>query len=159
MIRSAELGDRASVLSLNEAAIPAVTPMSVGDFDYYAGVAEHFVVIGDGAGFLILIGPGVADYESPNYRWFSGRYDDFLYVDRIVVAEGQRGSGLGRSLYDFAVDRAGPRPVLAEVNLRPRNDVSLVFHEAFGFEQVGAQQVEGGAKEVAMLCRPAIPAP
>jgi predicted GNAT superfamily acetyltransferase len=133
--------------------------MSAGEFDYYAGVAEHFVVVGDGAGFLILIGPGVADYESPNYRWFSERYDDFLYVDRIVIDEANRGSGLGRMLYEFAVDRAMQRPVLAEVNVRPRNDVSLAFHEAFGFAHVGAQQVEDGAKEVAMLCRPSTSAP
>ncbi len=143
------------MVALNEAAIPAVTPMSAGDFEFYGRVAERFVVIGDGAGFLILMGPGVDDYESPNYRWFSERYDDFCYVDRIVVADGERGSGLGRALYEFAVDRAGERPLLAEVNLRPRNDVSLAFHDAFGFEQVGTQDVEGGAKEVAMLCRSA----
>ena len=106
VIRSAELGDRASVLSLNEATIPAVTPMSVGDFDYYAGVAEHFVVIGDGAGFLILIGPGVADYESPNYRWFHGA----TTTSSSTASWSPRVSGgavWGRSLYDFASTAQG----------------------------------------------------
>ena len=58
-----------------------------------------------------------------------------------------------RAFYEFAIGQANGRPLVAEVNLRPRNDVSLAFHAAFGFEQVGTQRVEGGAKEVAMLCR------
>lgn len=143
--------------AINEAAVPAVTPMSADDFDFYAAVAERFVVTDGVSGFLILIGPGVDDYESPNYRWFSERYGDFCYVDRIVIGAEQRGSGLGHALYDFAVEVAGTRPLLAEVNTRPRNEVSLAFHQAFGFTEVGVQEVEGGAKEVAMLCRPPAP--
>ncbi|HUW02260.1 MAG TPA: GNAT family N-acetyltransferase [Acidimicrobiales bacterium] len=153
MIRSAGVGDRPVVLTLNEAAVPAVTPMSADDFGFYSAVAERFVVAADVSGFLILIGPGVDDYGSPNYRWFSERYDDFCYVDRIVVAQQHRGSGLGRNLYEFAIEIAGDRPLLAEVNTRPRNEVSLAFHDALGFAQVGVQEVEGGSKEVAMLCR------
>ena len=31
-------------------------------------------------------------YESPNYRWFSERYPEFVYIDRIVIARPFRAS-------------------------------------------------------------------
>lgn len=157
-LRSAEAGDRAAVVALNQSAVPAVTPMTEDGFDYYVQVAERFVIgrsdTGEVTAMLILMSPGADTYSSANYRWFSERYDDFCYVDRIAIAESHRGEGLGRQLYELAIEQAASRPLLAEVNLRPRNAVSLAFHESMGFEAVGTQEVEDGAKEVVMLCRP-----
>ena len=39
------------------------------------------------------------------------------------------------------------------MNLRPRNEVSLAFHDTMGFTSVGEQDTEGGAKTVVMLAR------
>ena len=98
-----------------------------------------------------LEGPGV-DYDSENYRWFCERYERFVYVDRVVVAPDAWGMGIGRALYTEFVSAADGNPVLcAEVNLLPRNDRSLVFHEMFGFMPVGEQATEGGSKRVQML--------
>ncbi|MFQ5556690.1 MAG: GNAT family N-acetyltransferase [Acidimicrobiales bacterium] len=155
--------DLDAVLELNNAAVPAVNELTMADLEWFAEVAHTFLVVdrgggGDGsvAGFLIgLDGPGL-DYHSLNYRWFSERYDRFVYVDRIVVAESARGRGTGGSLYDaFAVEgRAdGHHVMLAEVNLRPPNAGSLRFHRRHGFVRVGEQDTEGGAKRVTLLAR------
>ena len=96
---------------------------------------------GDGglAGFVLLFEPGSV-YDSANYRWFAERFDSFLYVDRVVVAAGQRGGGLGATLYEAVAAEAGRRGsgrVLAEVNLEPPNPGSSRFHRRHGFEAVG----------------------
>ena len=41
--------------------------------------------------------------------------------------------------------------ITCEVNTRPANPDSMAFHERLGFREVGRQQTEGGAKEVALL--------
>ena len=47
--------------------------------------------------------------------------------------------------------REGHELLLAEVNTRPRNDISLRFHERYGFEPVGERDSEDGTKTVVML--------
>ena len=37
------------------------------------------------------------------------------------------------------------------MNVRPRNDGSLRFHQRYGFTAVGEQDTEGGAKRVTLL--------
>jgi uncharacterized protein len=61
--------------------------------------------------------------------------------------------GVGRALYAELVRRfTGIRPViLCEVNVRPRNEVSLRFHDGLGFREVGRQDTDGGAKTVSLL--------
>lgn len=146
------------VLVLNNSAVPAVTPLEPAELDRLLEWASHFLVVDDSdgelAGFLLLLGPG-APYESPNYRWFSRRFDRFAYVDRVVVAPHVQRRGVGALLYDAAVaaGRESAPVLLAEVNIEPRNDESLSFHEALGFEPIGEQDTDGGAKRVVMLVR------
>ena len=96
------------------------------------------------------------NYFSENYRWFAARYEEFVYVDRVVVAEERRGSGVGRAFYEDIIEFSFSRaPVLlCEVNVKPRNDRSLRFHERFGFAEVGQLDTEGGSKRVSLLARP-----
>jgi predicted GNAT superfamily acetyltransferase len=113
-------------------------------------------------GFVLALAPG-ADYASENYRWFTARGEErgagFLYVDRIVVAEGHRGEGLGVVLYDavFEVARAsGVAEVDCEVNVRPPNPGSMAFHTRIGFAELGRQSTKNGTVEVALLARPTL---
>ena len=157
-IRFATEGDLDEVLFHNNAAVPAVNELTRADLDWFLREAHSFLVIdapdGSIAGFVIgLAGPGL-EYESLNYAWFNARYDVFIYVDRIVVAAQGRGLGVGTRLYDEFAQRGRAddhRVMLAEVNIRPRNEVSLAFHEARGFTSVGEQDTEGGTKRVTML--------
>jgi len=154
--RPARPEDFADVLALNEAAVPHVN--SIGE-DVLARLAEqafHFeVAIADSvAGFVLALPSGV-EYASENYSWFSARYDRFVYIDRVVVAEPATGSGIGRQLYERLLARsAAVAPVLTcEVNLHPPNPRSLAFHRKLGFEEVGQQLTTGGTKRVCMLSR------
>ena len=159
-IRSLVAADLPRLLALNNAAVPAVNEL---DAPALAALVEHShlavaVVDDDNAaadvlGFAILFVAG-AEYASENYRWFSQRSTDFLYVDRIVVADGFRGQGLGQVLYD-AIFGAARRDLLAEVlcevNLEPPNPGSLAFHGRLGFAEVGQLSTKGDTVVVSLL--------
>lgn len=53
----------------------------------------------------------------------------------------------------FAQALGAPLPA-CEVNLHPRNDVSLAFHERQGFGEVGRQDRDDGAKTVSVMIKP-----
>jgi predicted GNAT superfamily acetyltransferase len=161
VVRPLESYDLPAVVAMNNAAVPAVPPTTREEIARLVVVAGLAVVAevepGRPVGFLLAMDPGVG-YESENYRWFSERGDSFVYVDRIVVADGQRGSGIGRALYDAAFARAaelGRAEVTCEVNVRPPNPSSLAFHARLGFEKLGEQETKGGAYRVALLAAPA----
>jgi predicted GNAT superfamily acetyltransferase len=120
-------------------------------------VAEAFVARRVGvADALLLTFDQAADYDSPNFLWFRERYDAFVYVDRVVVADGARGRGLARRLYDdlFAAARAaGHQRIVCEVNSHPPNPASDRFHAALGFVPVGTAAIHDGKKTVTYLER------
>ena len=156
-VRDAVAADHAAVLALNNSATPHVNELSPAEFAWIVSHADYFRVAEDDKGlaaFVIALKPG-HDYWSLNYRWFCERGGEFLYLDRIVVHERARGTGVGRAMYDdldrFASGR-WPRITL-EVNLRPPNPGSLAFHEKLGFKRVGVREEEGGMKAVALMER------
>ena len=160
-VRDAVAADHAAVLALNNSATPHVNALSDVEFAWIASHASYFRVAVDRMGlaaFVIALKPGL-DYWSLNYRWFSGRGGEFIYLDRIVVDARARGTGVGRAMYDD-LDRfaSGKWPrITLEVNLLPPNPGSLAFHERLGFKRVGVREEEGGAKAVALMERPVPP--
>jgi predicted GNAT superfamily acetyltransferase len=104
------------------------------------------------AGFVLCLLPGTR-YGSLNYAWFNQRFDQFLYVDRIAVAEEARNDGIGSSLYQSVVTYAHRLdcPVTAEVSLRPPNPGSVRFHARHGFDEVGVFETDD--KAVTMYIR------
>lgn len=158
-IRPLVVSDIPSLVTINDAAYPAVPITPRSDFaDLVAHTGLGLVAERDGepVGFLLALEPG-RDYASENYRFFSERSNDFLYIDRIVLAPAARGAGLGRRLYDRVFDAArelGASEVTCEVNLEPPNPESLAFHAALGFTEVARQSTKGGAVVVALLAAP-----
>ena len=152
-IRDCTVANYDLVLRLNEDALPAVNRITRDDLaDLHAKSLSLRVAISGQlvAGFLLALREG-ADYSSPNYQWFSKKYESFGYVDRVVVGSLYRGGGVGRLLYDDLRGRCGDAPVLCcEVNLRPPNAGSLAFHHVLGFREVGQQNTEEGAKRVSL---------
>jgi predicted GNAT superfamily acetyltransferase len=145
--------------ALNEACLPAVNRLSPEALWRLVGkTVSTRVALLDGrpAGVAMTLAPGTP-HDSINYGWFDARTPDFLYLDRIMVEERARGTGVGRALYQdvFAIARRRPgtRAVACEVNLRPFNAGSLRFHAALGFVAVGEQDSEGGAKAVCLMRR------
>lgn len=156
-IRDVNLSDLDAVLELNEAVIPAVNSLSIDKMRWFSDVAAYFRVACENeriGAFMIGLRAGI-DYESTNYRWFCGRYDDFGYVDRIAVATHARRQGLASTLYDdFQATLPDSIGVMTcEVNLRPPNESSMHYHERMGFRQIGAQEIDDGKKEVALMAK------
>lgn len=160
VVRPLESADLPAVLAMNNAAVPAVPPATREAMSELVTTASLAVVAesapGRPEGFLLAMDPGV-DYDSENYRWFAARGGSFVYVDRIVVADGARGGGIGRALYDAVFARAvefGRAEVACEVNVRPPNPESLAFHARLGFAKLAEQETKGGAYRVALLAAP-----
>ena len=157
IIRDVGAADIDTVLVLNQSEVPHVGSVDIEQMHWFAANAHYFRVAISEAGFaafLVGLRPG-SSYESPNYRWFCHRYDEFAYVDRVVVAQHARRAGMAARLYeDFAA--AMPESVgvmTCEVNTRPPNAASMTFHERLGFKQVGSRTYDDGEKSVAMLAR------
>ena len=155
-VRPSTVNELPRILELNKAAVPAVNLLNTQEGRNLFSQAEYFQCLWldqEVIGFVIALVPG-ATYESPNYRWFESRYDQFLYVDRIVIDPSHQGNGFGRMFYDKLkeVAKKGDIPrITCEVNLRPKNESSLIFHQRYGFRQVGVQETEGGTKQVSLL--------
>ncbi len=154
-IRDVQDSDISAILELNEEFVEYLAPMDAEECAEYRQSAAYFRVIEEGgelAGFLIAYRPG-ANYESDNYSWFSEQYDDFAYVDRIVIAAGHQGKQFGRLFYDdvqaFAKEQ-GLKRITCEYNSEPLNEGSKKFHAAYGFEEVGRQWLNDGNKQVSL---------
>ncbi|CAN5891642.1 GNAT family N-acetyltransferase [soil metagenome] len=151
--------DASAVLALNQGALEAVTPLDPTGLDRLVGQAAEVVVAEDDtvdgatvAGFAVVLAPG-SPYESRNYAWFGERYDDFRYLDRVVVAPTHRRRGVGTLLYDHLerAARTASRMTL-EVYSRPPNTGSLAFHAARGYVERGQLDQRNG-KTCAMLAK------
>lgn len=158
-LRPLTVTDADALVAVNDAAAPAVPLTPAADMARLVGLSNIALGLerrGKLVGFVIAVSPD-ADYDSENYRYFESRGVDHLYVDRIVIAESERGAGLGPVLYEavFAAARhAGRTEVTCEVNLDPPNPGSLAFHERLGFRSVGTQANKGGSVTVALLAAP-----
>ncbi len=154
-IRHARRADFGAIVALNEADLSHLSPLTVVSLERLAGIAAYFAVAdvdGGVAGFLLAI-QSDALHESVNFRWFQARYAKYVYIDRVVVASDARRAGIASLLYeDLELDaRAWGAPLIAcEINVRPPNPHSLAFHDRHGFIEVGAQNLDGGAKTVSM---------
>ena len=156
-IRDVQPHEMDSVLALNNAAGSTILPLDAAALRLLYAEASYFrlaEVDGHIAGFLPALREH-ADYASPNFQWFRAHYPEFVYIDRIVVAKPYRGLGLGRVFYSDVTSYAETRvPLLAcEVFLEPRDDVSLLFHGTYGFQEVGQQTMPNNGRRVALLAK------
>ncbi|MGN6253265.1 MAG: GNAT family N-acetyltransferase [Marmoricola sp.] len=146
LLRPITPADHAAVLALNEANVELLAPMDADRLvrlRQWADLAHVIEHEGRFAGFVLTFLPRSA-YDSVNYRWFAQRYDDFCYLDRIVLAPEVRRLGLGTRVYDEIEQRARPHGRMTlEVNSEPPNVPSLRFHEARGYAEVGTQEALG----------------
>ena len=156
-VRDVQPHELDAVLALNNAAGATILPLDgagisrLADYASYLRVAQ---VDGQIAGFLLGLREGTS-YESSNYRWFSERYPEFVYIDRIVIARPFRRLGLGRVFYADVTSFAEVRvPLLAcEVFLEPPDDVAVLFHGTYGFHEVGQQVMPGVNRRVSLLAK------
>ncbi|HEX7804489.1 MAG TPA: GNAT family N-acetyltransferase [Pseudoxanthomonas sp.] len=158
-LRDARPADFAAVVALNDSEVSHTSAMDEARLrQLHSYACYHKVVEIDGAvgAFLLAMREGCG-YVNANFEWFAARYPSFLYVDRIVVGARHQGLRLGKRLYLDLFDYARTQniPVVAcEYNLAPPNEPSRIFHDKFGFQEVGSQWLDGGAKQVSLQVAP-----
>lgn len=153
-VRPLLLDELDRLLAMNQREVPhvgEVTRERLSEILAWADVSLGAVVGEELVGFLLAMMPD-SPYDSPNFRWFRERYRDFLYIDRVVVAEHARRGGVARRLYDAALDARPSALLAAEVNLEPPNPGSMAFHRRYGFTEVDRVEC-GNGHVVAMLVR------
>jgi len=160
-LRAVSIDDLPVLRHLNDAATPHVNSIGWAEFDWFRVHAPYFRVAeqaGNIVGFLTALTPALT-YASPNFEWFQANRERFVYIDRIIVAEAAQGLGIGRQLYLDLAEFAAPFADLltCEVNIRPPNPGSILFHERMGFREVGRQETEGGKKEVVLMEKGLVP--
>ena len=145
VLRPMTAADHHDVLQLNESHVELLSPLDEARLTALLAVAENASVIdADGAfaGFVVTFAAD-SSYDGENFGWFTRRYGDFCYLDRVVIHEDFRRRGLGSEVYDALESSCGRALFALEVNLDPPNHASLAFHTARGFVEVG-QRVSGG---------------
>jgi len=154
-IRIAEDSDFKKIVKLNADEIKNTSQMDIKRLRYLDAIsAYHKVAVCDGnlAAFILAMRDN-APYDNDNFKWFLSRYESFLYIDRIVVAEKYKGRGIGSLIYNDIIKYAGNEAIpliCCEINLVPPNKPSLAFHAGHGFKEAGRQWHENGKKQVSM---------
>jgi len=154
LIRPAQEPDFDEILALNSAFVAKLSPLDQPALASLHELAVYFPVVeidGEVAAFLVALTSG-AHYDSLNYRWFDERYNDFVYIDRIVVAAKSQGKALGLMVYkdlEAFATKEGYQQLVCEYDIKPRNITSERFHRRYGFKEVG-QLALAGKKSVSM---------
>jgi predicted GNAT superfamily acetyltransferase len=156
--RPIQFDDLDRILAINEANVPEVGSVDVermASLLELSPIALGVELDGEVVGFCLVM-PSTTTYDSVNYRWFTERYDDFMYLDRVAFDAAAQGRGLGTLLYaevDRAMAAMGATHLALEVNVDPPNETSLAFHARRGFVEVGQQDTPYGIR-VSMQMRP-----
>jgi predicted GNAT superfamily acetyltransferase len=156
-MRLADLEDPHILMEVNNSAIPDVNRLDDQKARWlldHAILARMATVDGRVAGVMVVFGE-TAELDSEYYRWFTARYRNFIYVDRIIVPAWARRCGVGTKLYRevdrCAVDKGVA--VASEVYCDPPNTASLAFHRRLEYAEVGRQTSRTEAKTVAKLMK------
>lgn len=158
VIRPIEPPDLPRILQINEANVPEVGSVDADRMAFLLGESPIALTVeldGTIVGFCLVM-PSDSAYDSVNYRWFTERHDDFMYLDRVAFDAAAQGRGLGTRLYaevDRLMAERGATRLALEVNVDPPNEPSLAFHARRGFAEVGQQDTPYGIR-VSMQMRP-----
>ena len=144
VVRNIEIADLPRVLEINNANTPGVSELTFTELETDLENSLHALAIdneqGEVCAFCITFDPGAPD-AGDNHRWFTERYESFVYLDRIAIDSNHQNRGLGAVLYQSVelhmLDSAQHSLLCCEVNLEPPNPGSLRFHQRIGFMELG----------------------
>ena len=142
------------IIKLNSENMPAVGRLNEKSFERLLECSDYFKLVkydNQFIGFMIGLLPN-RPYDSVNYKWFEKKYRSFIYIDRIVISFKYQNKGFGTLLYDDLKNcfKDSYYYMTCEVNIIPKNDISMKFHKKHGFKEVGQQRTENGKKLVSM---------
>lgn len=87
-------------------------------------------------GFMLGMASG-RDLEHFSYQWFMTRYDNFLYVDRVVINTSSQGNALATAMYEearFWARENGIDKIVCQVHDRPPSPEAHALLKQLGFE-------------------------
>ena len=137
-IRELSGSDVQKMWEINEQGLPGtgkVDEQGLLNLLEYSEISVGAYEDGELLGYVICLPPST-EYGSLNYAWFNENMADFLYVDRIAVAQIHRDKGIGSRLYSHIIEYSS-KQIAAEVSLNPPNLASMRFHGRFDFEKIG----------------------
>jgi len=151
--RAIEESDVAALRALNNKFATELSWQEPEQFDDLLSTAWYTRTIGDCEALLVVF-DNKAAYDNANFRWLKIRYNEFVYVDRIVSAVSGKGhaGALYRDLFEHA-RKAGHKRVVCEINVDPPNPGSVAFHQKLGFREVGRQGLDNGKTVAYFECR------
>jgi phosphinothricin acetyltransferase len=98
--------------------------------------SSHAWLVAEREGRVLGYAYATAFNQRPAYRWSASV--------SVYVAEGARGSGVGRALYEVLFERLRERGFrMACAGITLPNEASVGLHESLGFEQTGLNRKIG----------------
>jgi hypothetical protein len=85
-IQDLELADLARMLTLNNAHASETSLLDVSGMSALRSLAFYSRGIDGGATAILIALDQNALYDNPNFNWFRQRYEQFIYIDRVIVA-------------------------------------------------------------------------
>lgn len=138
------------ILANNERFVHWLSPLDMTELETLIAASNYARQIAGGEGVLIGFRAD-SPHQSENLSWLRSRFDDFVYIDRVIIGESAHGQGFGRLLYEdyegYARENGFSRMV-CEVNTVPDNPGSHKFHRRLGFKPCGEMDMNEGAKQV-----------
>ena len=156
-VRKVNINDLSIIKVINDEAVPAVNAVAEKEFIWFHKNSIYFkkVILDETlAGFLLAL-PMNIPYKSLNYKWFSVRYNNFAYIDRIAVKKEFKSSGIGTLLYTD-LEKSLPKEIkmiACEYNIKPLNMISENFHQKMAYKNVGTQLTENNTKKVSLMVK------
>jgi predicted GNAT superfamily acetyltransferase len=153
MLRTPSPSDLDMLLALSNGHEREIGTFTREAFEELIAISFRTRMTETGDAFLIALADRAPEV-APNYCWFAERFDRFVYIDRVVVAESSRRRGLATLLYRDLIDaahRARHTRLCCEVNADPPNSVSDALQASFGFEEIGQAYLRDRGKTVRYL--------
>lgn len=122
--------------TLNETACGETFAVSETGFGDMVGQCD--CVLSSASGFLLGIAAGKA-VEHFGYMWFQTRFDSFLFIERVVVAHGERRRRLATGMVIEALQwcrERGIESVVCLVHDRPPNPAGHAICRQLGFQAI-----------------------
>lgn len=142
-LKITNLADANVLLAINNAAAPGIKAITLTRAEWLVerAVTPGLALLDEKPAGVIIVLSETAGYDSDYYRWFTARYENFLYIDRVIVAKWARGQGVAKRFYEEVERLAREREmaIVADVHSEPPNTPSLNLHIARGFREIGKQ--------------------
>lgn len=131
----------ASMQRLNEKEAPEALSLVESVFVETANLCDYRFDLSAGGALCafaqgLTCGQGVDHFA---YQWFSMRFDDFVFIDRIIVDSAYRRQGRGAQLLEACVAKAQAHNktlMVCQVHDRPSNKLGHLFIQKMGFNAI-----------------------